>query len=145
MSEFVVFSHNINPDYLLLLEIHPIINNNGLFGYFLILQGTIDEFEKTILLNLTLKRNRHFAYPTINLKEKEKEILYLVSRGKSYKEIATILSDRYCKKIAPTTIASTVQKSLYKKFNVHNMFELKNRMIELNLINHIPPSLFINK
>ncbi|MFN8770909.1 MAG: helix-turn-helix transcriptional regulator [Neisseriaceae bacterium] len=145
ISELVVFSNEINPDYLLLLAIHPIIDNNSLLGYFLILQGTVDEFEKSILLNLTLHKDKPLTQTAINLKEREKEILYFILRGKSYKEIAAKLSEIYHKRIAPTTISSIVCNSLYKKLNVLNMFELKKRIIELNLVNHIPPSLFCNK
>lgn len=142
MSEIVVFSNDINSKYLLLINVHKIIKNDEMLGYFLIIQGKVDEFESSRILNLLLHKNKHTECPPISLKEREKEVLYLVSRGKSYKEIANMLSDKYHKRIAPTTIASSVQNCLYRKFNVVNMLDLKSKAIEFNLINHIPASLF---
>ncbi|MFN8770200.1 MAG: response regulator transcription factor [Neisseriaceae bacterium] len=144
-NEIVVFSKTIDPNHLLLLNVNKIISNNQLLGYFLILQGKVDDFEYSKILNLLLYKGKHLEDSKIILGEREQEILYLVSRGKSYKDIAILLSNKYRKKIAPTTVASVVQHSLYKKFNVLNMIELKNRAIELNLINHIPPSLLNHK
>ncbi|MFN8770314.1 MAG: hypothetical protein ACK5Z5_00550 [Neisseriaceae bacterium] len=140
-NDVVVFSNEISTDQLLLLNISQIVHDGDILGYFLLFQGKVDDFEHLKLLNLLLHGNKQKTNSEVELEEREKEILYYISRGKSYREIATSLSDRYHKRIALSTIASIVRNSLYEKLGVYNMLDLKSKAIELNL-NHVPPSLF---
>ena len=71
----------------------------------------------------------------ISLTKRETEILYLLSLGKSPKEIANILSKAQNKSVCASTINAMINKQLYPKFEVYNV----NQLIEkAHLMRKIP-------
>ena len=80
----------------------------------------------------------------INITTREAEILYLLSLGKSPKEIAVTLSKIYKKTISASTIGALINKQLYPKFDVYNVSQLIEKATTLkmvpfmmeNLLNH---------
>lgn len=60
----------------------------------------------------------------IKLTKREQEVLYLLSRHKSPKEISSILSDLEKKPISPKTVQGVIDKQLYPKFKVYSTGEL---------------------
>jgi len=70
----------------------------------------------------------------LKLTEREGEVLYLISMGKSPKEIANILSKVKNKKIAHSTIGGMINKKLYVKFGVSTTSRLIEKASMLKLI-----------
>mgnify|MGYP003451410521 CR=1 FL=1 len=74
------------------------------------------------------------------LTEREHEILVLLSLGKSYKEIAVILSDLHGRNFSPTSISNITYRKLFEKFNVVSLSGLIERGIALDIACNIPQS-----
>lgn len=80
----------------------------------------------------------------IVLTKREKEILFLLSLGKSPKNIAEFISKIENKILTPATVTATINKHLYLKFNVNSTSELIEQAVLLDLLDNIPGS-FIRK
>lgn len=136
--ELVVLSHGEEAPKVLLLDVKPVIYKDKMIGLFLVEQGGVNGFEHLRLLSCMLFGQRTSKPSPIDLTAREHEILYFISRGKSYKEIAEIISIRRGIKIALSTIANIVRSSLYDKFGVYNLIDLKKIAIKLNLVSQVP-------
>jgi hypothetical protein len=77
----------------------------------------------------------------IKLTSREYEVLFLVVLGKSQKEIADILSKVHEKDVKANSIASIISKQIYPKFEVHNLPNLVEEAIRLNMIDSFPQGL----
>lgn len=76
----------------------------------------------------------------IELTERENQILYILSLGKSRKDVADILGKVDGKYVSPKTVASIINKKLYVKFDTHDEATLIKKAIKLDYI-HMPDSL----
>jgi DNA-binding NarL/FixJ family response regulator len=80
----------------------------------------------------------------ITLTPREKQILYLLSFNRSSKEIASFLSSVENKPLSPLTVASMINKKLYKKLDVTNTRQLIEKANHLKLIPFILDSFISN-
>ncbi|MBX9866867.1 MAG: PAS domain-containing protein [Burkholderiales bacterium] len=76
----------------------------------------------------------------IDLTEREHEILLLLSIGKSYKEIAVILTNLHGQDFSPTSISNITYRKLFDKFNVVTASGLIEKAIALDITSNIPAS-----
>jgi PAS domain S-box-containing protein len=91
--------------------------------------------------NIQIPDSEIVARP-IKLTQREKQILFLLSKNKQPKEIALMLSKKQNKNLSPATIASVICKQLYIKFNVNTISNLLNKATKLSMIPLIPDDLF---
>ena len=88
--------------------------------------------------------NKYNFSDDIKLTKREAEVLYLLSLGKSPKEIAVILSKIQNKPVCSSTIGGVVNKKLYPKFDVYNLNQLIEKAQLMKLIPFMPDSLINN-
>lgn len=95
----------------------------------------IDKLNKLLNIN-------HQAIPKekIQLTKREEQVLFLLSMGKSPKEIANIFSNLDGKKVAQSTVSSIINKQLYTKFGVFGIGKLIEKATLMNLIPILPNS-----
>lgn len=79
---------------------------------------------KERLKHIYIENNEHEG--SLQLTEREKEVLFLLFHCRSRNEIAEILSNVYGKNITEAAIRKLVQRNLYGKFNVLNDQDLRN-------------------
>lgn len=80
--------------------------------------------------------------PKVILSSREEEILFLLSIGKTYKEIALILSEIYtAEEITPGQISRMVSNVLFEKFNCFNSFDLVQQYLSHSNMSTIPSQL----
>ena len=77
---------------------------------------------------------------TVNLTNQEREIIALLAIGKSYKEVAWILSNIHNQEFNPATIATKVYRKIFPKFEVSNLSELITKALQLGILDSIPES-----
>jgi DNA-binding CsgD family transcriptional regulator len=105
---------------------------------------TLIQSHKVNILNDKLgisEQNTFFPSEYVRLSKREEQVLYLLSMGKSPKEIAKILSKLENKSFSPKTVASVINKQLYVKLDVSNYSQLLEKATKLNLIQFMPKSL----
>ncbi len=85
--------------------------------------------------------SKDYNNESIILTKRETEILYLLSLGKSPKDIASILSNIQKKSVSSATIGSMINKQLYRKFDVYNINQLIEKAQLMKKIPLIPDSL----
>lgn len=79
---------------------------------------------KERLKHISIENNEHEG--SLQLTEREKEVLFLLFHCRSRNEIAEILSNVYGKNITEAAIRKLIQRNLYSKFNVLNDPDLRN-------------------
>ncbi len=135
-----IISNNLGTK-CLLMQILPLHAEDEIIGYFILNLGNVANFEYINLLSHVIFGN----YRKTNLPElspREAEITYFILRGKTYAEIAKLISEIHNKQISESCIGKTVRNSLYYKFNVWNKFELKEYLLKSKYVNKIPPSIY---
>lgn len=80
----------------------------------------------------------------ISLTKRQKEIIFLLSLGKSPKNIAEFISRIENKLLSPATVTAIINKHLYLKFGVNSTSQLIEKAILLGFVDNIPES-FIRK
>jgi len=95
--------------------------------------------------NLIFRPKSNNLFMSVEITEQEHEILFLLMIGKSYKEIALILSKVYSDKtITYLKIQKTIHEKLLDKFNCLSVQELINSYL-MNYSTHVTPErLFSN-
>ncbi len=88
--------------------------------------------------------SKDYSSGDVKLTKRETEILYLLSLGKSPKEIASILSKIQNKPVCSATIGALVNKKLYPKFDVYNLNQLIEKAQLMKIIPFMPDSLINN-
>lgn len=78
---------------------------------------------------------------THNLSIREQEILFLLLMGKSYKEIAGILTKIYKKSYSASSASSLTMRQLIPKFQAYSVKDMLSKAINAGAIKNIPPSL----
>ncbi|MBP9743683.1 MAG: hypothetical protein KBD37_10040 [Burkholderiales bacterium] len=124
-----------------LFEIIPLYHLNDIIGFFMLSCGNLANFEYAhIISNLLFANTRRMLEIEITLRELE--IVYFIIRGRTYDEIAEILSDIHGKAISSSCVGKIVRNSLYDKFNVWNKFDLKQVLLKSNFVNKIPSTIY---
>ncbi len=126
-----------------LFEVKKLFAKGKTIGALITNAGNLANFEYINLLNhICFSGKRKIL--EVNLTSRELEIVYFIIRGKTYVEIADILTNLYKKPISASSIGKMVRGSLYDKFNVWNKFELKQLLLHSNYVNKIPPTIYKN-
>lgn len=125
----------------ILFEIIPLYHINDIIGFFMLSCGNLANFEyANIISNLLFANTRRTLEIETTLRELE--IIYFIIRGRTYDEIAEVLSEIYGKTISSSCIGKIVRNSLYDKFNVWNKFDLKQILLKSNFVNKIPSTIY---
>lgn len=82
--------------------------------------------------------------PNITLTKRQQEIIFLLTLGKSPKNIAEFISQLEGKVLAPATITAIINKQLYTKFEVNSTSKLIEKAIIMGFVNNVPDN-FIKK
>lgn len=77
----------------------------------------------------------------INLTEREKQVLFLLITGRTYKQISVILSRLTPKEVGAATIATIINRQLLPKFEAVNTEDLIEKVANMGLFIEIPGSL----
>ena len=85
-----------------------------------------EEVESAYLINLAIPAAPHFSAPESTLTNRERNILQLVAKGKSNKEIAALVC------VSLETVKSHI-KNIYKKLNVKNRVGATRAANKMNL------------
>ncbi|MFN8770463.1 MAG: PAS domain-containing protein [Neisseriaceae bacterium] len=83
----------------------------------------------------------YYQMQYVRLSKREEQGLYLLSLGKSPKDIARILGKLENKTISPKTVSGVINKQLYLKLEANNYSSLIEKATKLNLIRFMPKSL----
>jgi len=81
-----------------------------------------------------------FEKTAIDLTPIEHEITTLLVIGKSYKEVAAILSEIHDQQYIPATISTITYRKIFPKFNVNSLSGLIMRATSLKILESIPKS-----
>ncbi len=81
-----------------------------------------------------------FAKMAIDLTPIEHEITTLLVIGKSYKEVAAILSEIHDQQYVPATISTITYRKIFTKFDVNSLSGLIMRATSLRILESIPKS-----
>lgn len=104
------------------------------------IQQCIQAYKITLLNDKAGLTVNYDENETIKLTKREYEVLYLLSIGKSTKEIASFISKLEGKKLSHATIDVIINKQLYPKFQVFNRGQLIEKATLLKIIPFIPDS-----
>lgn len=88
---------------------------------------------------LVVENNNRNSF-NLSLTTQEHEIIALLAIGKSYKEVAWILSSIHNQEFNPATIATNVYRKIFPKFEVSNLSELITKAVKLGILDSIPES-----
>jgi DNA-binding CsgD family transcriptional regulator len=128
----------------ILYTFNPIINpaTNNVAG----LTGEMQIIDPSIISKMfsfiNASPNQVIALPNpVNLSDREKEVLFLLTLGHNYKEAAAILSKATGKQISASTINSIIHRQLFKKFDAINTAELVIKSAQLKTLQTIPSSI----
>ena len=103
---------------------------------------TINLFELETLNKRKLSGiSRQKEINQLALTERESEVLFLLTLGKKYKNIATILSEVYNSEIQEGAINNIIHKQLFNKFDTYSIEILVQKALELGIIKVLPKSL----
>lgn len=127
------------PQYYL-FELHKFVNKTGAIGFMLLCLDTLEHCDYAVFLNCLLF-NEVKRPATVIFSEREREILYFIMSGKTYGEIAAILSGIHGKVISASCIGKIVRSSLYSKFEVWNKFELRQALLRSDWVRQVPASI----
>ncbi|MDQ5921301.1 MAG: hypothetical protein QG673_1359 [Pseudomonadota bacterium] len=120
-----------------LLEIVPLYHDDNVIGLFMLSCGNIANFEyANIISNLLFANTRRSLDNEVSLRELE--IIYFIIRGRTYEQIASVLSQIHNKLISSSCVGKIVRSTLYDKFDVWNKFDLKQVLFRSNFVNKIP-------
>lgn len=76
-----------------------------------------------------------------SLTEREREVLFLLMLGRSYKEIACIINSIYDKSISSSAINSIIRINLFTKFKTSSVSDLIQLTATNSIIQDVPPNL----
>lgn len=139
ITEVVGLSICTEPKYYL-FELHKFTGSDGIPCVALICLDALELFDYACLLNCLLFNRRR--QPLISVfSEREREILYFIMYGKTYGEIARLLSNINGRDISASSVGKIVRGSLYSKFNVWTKFELRQSILRSDLVYQIPLSI----
>jgi len=120
------------------VDIHKaiIVEHNKFNSFIDEIQRNIKAYQLELLNEKTSGTNTVNSYEKFDIKltTRDVEILYLLSIGKSPKEIASILSKIYKRNISASTISALINKQLYPKFDVYNVSQLIEKATSLKMI-----------
>lgn len=148
ISEYLIpIKNRNNLNMLIRTEKRPLLNENGkvigIIGMAIDITDGLSNVFNFLHQKLAIKNTNIDL--TIKLTKREYEVLYLLLLGKSPKEIALILSNIEDKVIAPATINSIINKSLYLKFKVNSYSQLIAKSIISRSVNLIPSAFLKNQ
>lgn len=111
---------------------------------------------ETAIFNLIKKIGKHnskhfMTYPSDNLTERERIVVFLMIIGMSHKEIAVTLSDIFCEDVLPSSVSVLISRQIYPKFDtkVHSILVIKAILngffynIPNKLVSHLPKVIFV--
>lgn len=147
-SFFVVFKFpQLAKTLCFLYTLTPIINPEtdnivGLLGEFQLIDLSFIARLFSLISSFSFPQSDTPGIEDLKLTNREKEILFLLTLGYGYKEIAYILSGAKGEKtISANTVNSIIRRQLFKKFMVTNIPELIIKSGQVRALESIPDSI----
>lgn len=117
-----------------------IVNINFINQIIYLVNNLFNDHNKPSIIsnNLIAAKTKEF---NVKLSQREEEVLFLLLLGKSYKNIANILSSIHSKEIKQSTVNGIVNGKLMVKFDTFSVDELISKAVRHSIIEKIPLSL----